>query len=346
MNFADFTPAEIAEALEIAGPIVLMRRKLKQEIAGMSSHAPVVSSAIIGARGEDHVREIIEKNYPGSTVVTAHEAKSGDITIQLAHNKIIVEVKHYSSAIPTAQVEKFERDLEATAAAGGIFVSSTPIAKMKSFEVRWYRCGGRNVPAVYTTSRDEHAILHAIATCDQLLRAQAHIDAALSDSIAVKSAYDLTESARSLSSLREDLSKITGEIVTKMAKTSVSLAGIESAVLGIAEEIRAEAAVEIPLAHSAAVEAARAHAYWGRYSAEAKIIIEKILTRGGPHKITKTKIESGGIAVHLTATPAIGIALSLVEDVSAMAHAGFNITGGSVMIPVTAVNEIHFAAWV
>jgi len=94
--------------------------------------APVSTSqvaAVIGQIGEQKIREIYESKYIIDDV--SKQGRKGDIILRRpatpdhpVQHQILTEVKNYTTAVGTAEVDKFYRDLAANSAiVGGIFIS-------------------------------------------------------------------------------------------------------------------------------------------------------------------------------------------------------------------------------
>jgi hypothetical protein len=95
---------------------------------GTLSHVASASSHFAGEVGELMVQEVLHgaavAHYPLARVVrTGHRPRSGDFQVALAEGTFLVEVKNYTRAVPTKEVEKLCRDLEASGARGGILIS-------------------------------------------------------------------------------------------------------------------------------------------------------------------------------------------------------------------------------
>ena len=91
--------------------------------------AQVPTSAIIGQIGEKQIFAALREHYNVEDVHTV--GKSGDICIE---NILTLEIKNYKTLIPTSEVKKFRRDLCASDAKCGIFLSlNSPIANYSKF---------------------------------------------------------------------------------------------------------------------------------------------------------------------------------------------------------------------
>ena len=86
-------------------------------------------SALIGQSGEKYVEKIYSKNYTVDN--TAKQGRAGDLLIRRKHHvpdpvetALLIEVKKYTSSVPSHEIEKFYRDLNANSdIRGGVFIS-------------------------------------------------------------------------------------------------------------------------------------------------------------------------------------------------------------------------------
>lgn len=98
-------------------------------IKDSSKNSENKASAILGQIGEDMIRKIYEKRFSIENV--SKQGRTGDILIRRSadparpnRQAILIEIKNYSTAVGSAEIEKFYRDLSANAAiGGGIFIS-------------------------------------------------------------------------------------------------------------------------------------------------------------------------------------------------------------------------------
>lgn len=92
----------------------------------------VESSAMIGKNGEDYIIDVLKGAYPEVTIENiSSKARAGDILFKpnlqtVGHQaQIMFEVKKYSAKVPTAQYEKFLRDIRESNHDAGVFISLT-----------------------------------------------------------------------------------------------------------------------------------------------------------------------------------------------------------------------------
>ena len=116
---------------------------------------PPPTAVLKGQEGEDIVYRILTSKY-NNVKKTNKTPESGDFIID---NDIMIEVKNYSSTVPTLQVLKFQRDLNNLNIRAGIFISlNTHIAKHSSFDI----CESPNRIEIYISSKKSEDILRAI----------------------------------------------------------------------------------------------------------------------------------------------------------------------------------------
>ena len=127
-----------------------------------------VASADIGYIGEQYVENILSDHYGISNVTkTGH---MGDLIITdpkvpELDIKMMIEIKNYTTKVPTKEMKKFYSDIKTNGAvSAGIFISlkSDITGIGSSFEFRniWE---DRNVPVIYLVSHEKDIILAAIS---------------------------------------------------------------------------------------------------------------------------------------------------------------------------------------
>jgi hypothetical protein len=108
------------------------------------------SSANIGIIGEKEVEKMLEERY--NVENTAKTGKCADLLVTLNGVRVLVEVKKYSSSVPTKEIEKFYRDMDANSSInGGVMISLTSkitgISKM--MEYKHININGNSIPVVF-----------------------------------------------------------------------------------------------------------------------------------------------------------------------------------------------------
>ena len=146
---------------EVDAVVELGRAMLKYGKSRVSAQVPVA----IGTQGEEHVRSVIADRYP--TTSTAHTPKSGDLSVRVLGQRVMVEVKNYTGAIPRESIDKFVRDIDVSLPDAGVFISlGSRIAKKSNFSIEYVQ--GR--PVVYMVGRDDEIIITAVEIAANLAR--------------------------------------------------------------------------------------------------------------------------------------------------------------------------------
>lgn len=136
--------------------------KVSQYLAvetGTSPTAAVSATAsVIGAQGEDYVENILKASFEVKDVTKRGYA--GDFIIHKPPVTIMVEVKNYTQAVPSAEVEKFYRDLRANSSVqGGLFISlNTRITGVEESMKFTHIYENRKVPIIFVKSVDPNVI--------------------------------------------------------------------------------------------------------------------------------------------------------------------------------------------
>lgn len=119
-------PADFALALDLGARVL-------QAVVGPAAAPSALrsmASADKGAKGEDEVYDALARTRRVRDV--SRRAHSGDLVCDSASGPVLVEVKHYANSVPSAEVDKFLRDLRERGAAAGAMLSLTsPIVGQK-----------------------------------------------------------------------------------------------------------------------------------------------------------------------------------------------------------------------
>jgi len=115
-------------------------------------------AAVIGQIGEQRIREIYESKYIIDDV--SKQGRKGDIILKRpatpehpVQHQILTEVKNYTTAVGTAEVDKFYRDLVANSAiVGGIFISIN--TKIVGIPDDFYFTTRGDTPVVFVSLRN------------------------------------------------------------------------------------------------------------------------------------------------------------------------------------------------
>jgi len=159
---ASVSPTKVAQIFDAAIAIA----RIGQTTSTVSSE----TSFDIGVTGEEYIINMLKKYLHDRIVCkisnVTQTAKSGDIIIETAQSKVLVEVKNYKMGVPYPEVEKFIRDLNRTNVDGGIFVSlKSPIAKIsQSYLLRYENVNSKLKPVIYISANSEDVITAAIET--------------------------------------------------------------------------------------------------------------------------------------------------------------------------------------
>jgi len=236
--YTDAPLEELARAIEI-GYQILKQAPVSRDAAALGELKSMIqsmhynNSALItgsgpaarkGQIGENYVYNILEPRYQVKQI--SKSARSADI---LLGESTLVEVKLYSSSVPRSEVEKFQRDLRAKAATGGLFISLTSkISGKKSLEYCQEHVRGRTIPVLYLYSNDSDMLILCAGLILEVQRMESH------EAIA-KDLTSLGTSVNSLSMVRTCLQQLTSEFMTKMNNLNSQILETE---LNLAEQIR------------------------------------------------------------------------------------------------------------
>ena len=144
------TPAEIAKILTIVGN------------SWSEASTSAVSSATIGILGEQEVYALIGSKY--RIIDTAKNGKMGDFIIIINGIKILIEVKKYKKTVPSAEIDKFYRDINANGSVnGGLFISLTSNIVGIHESMKYVKSPTMNrVPVIFVTYSTKVTIMAGI----------------------------------------------------------------------------------------------------------------------------------------------------------------------------------------
>lgn len=182
----------------------------------------VLPSAVIGVVGEKLVLGALTSEFT-DIKITSHDKMSGDMSVLVGGHKILAEVKNYSSGVPTREVKKFHRDLEATNSAAGLFVSlggSQISTVTRSFELVYECCGSNIVPCAYVVASNVEQI---IVAARMLIRAMA-----LRAEPSYEKLSDAHNGLSALSCARVELQTGLGDIVSRIVGFGCGIASAEA----------------------------------------------------------------------------------------------------------------------
>lgn len=166
-ELSNYTPEKLVLCLQI-GSHILNNHKLQfLAVTSMDTEKPPAdSSAAIGARGEDHVENILKKDFLVTNVT--RKGYAGDMIVRQSGQPegdgpaLLVEVKNYTSTVPGQEVEKFYRDLRTnTSVRGGVFISlNTKITGIPNSFYFTHVYESRKIPVIFVSSSDA-SVIHA-----------------------------------------------------------------------------------------------------------------------------------------------------------------------------------------
>jgi hypothetical protein len=95
------------------------------------------TSSLKGKLGEITIEKIIKESFPDDTLLNMSKVTAeSDYHFIFDDQKIMIEIKTYSSNVPTAEIEKFKRDMKRNGCENGIFISTTSgVTGHKRFEI-------------------------------------------------------------------------------------------------------------------------------------------------------------------------------------------------------------------
>lgn len=184
----------------------------------------VIKSQHAGRIGEDYVEAFLQKKF--KIIRTAGISKSGDLTLFIEHNKIMVEVKNYQKAVPSAEVKKFQRDIFTSHPAGAIFISlqSDITGIDNTFSIKYEATTGTIVPCIYIVSNDEQLIISSIGIITELITAGKYISAQLqNEDTMINSVYNISSALDMVSKTRDDLQCVIGDINKQLSRTTSNI---------------------------------------------------------------------------------------------------------------------------
>ena len=150
-------PADFALALSLGTRCI-------RAIPELSRPPDTRSSAERGAQGESEIYELLRRAHGSRLRDVSRRAHSGDLICDSRAGPILVEVKHYTNTVPSAEVDKFLRDLRERDAAAGVIISLTsPLVGQRaslSVALEARVSTGTLVPVVYAAASRDGARLH------------------------------------------------------------------------------------------------------------------------------------------------------------------------------------------
>lgn len=273
---------EIADAIHFGRPIATALAERTRDVAPATHTA----SSKKGQIGENYVELMLQTAFGGVSNVT-RSGKSGDLQLVLYGRKIMVEVKNYASAVPTAEVHKMRRDIEHVQPHGAVFVSlASPISGMPSFSILYETAGGHAVPTVYVVSDSADIITTAVNIVVSLSAMADDASAQITTQVPIRQAV-------------ADLRAIATDVTSRVVKIATDLASCR----------------EPEIEHSTVYTNITAHPAAAKYTPDIRAYIDSIMewspcmpaetvwklsARGYTHT-------QSGVRIDLLAIPAVAI---------------------------------------
>jgi hypothetical protein len=101
-------------------------------------------------------------------------ARAGDLQLYIDDVKVLVEVKNYTRVVPSAELEKFTRDMSSGLYYGGVFISLNTEIVGQRRGLYYEQCGDTLLPITYISSDNDEVILMAAQTVVSAVAAQRH----------------------------------------------------------------------------------------------------------------------------------------------------------------------------
>ena len=294
------TPEILQAALEI-GRFAMENVPVKQQIA-----------VTRGQVGEAFVEQILREKFEVTNVTS--QAHSGDLSLSVGSQKIMVEVKNYSKPVPSSQVEKFQRDLITARARGGVFISlNTPIATVTNDMVLRFEGA---IPCVYICDNNSHAIICAtnLVSCAVSLCDRVAAETKSRGNI-VSAAQEISSALNKVSSARNELARETTSLISKFCTVSAKISSAEIAIRESVEKIQDE----IPSPVGCPLLELENNPSWKRQSDSTKQYVCEIihLMPTAAWNITKKKFSCERISFTLWASKiSVNLARTQLDDSS------------------------------
>jgi hypothetical protein len=201
-------------------------------------------SCIIGQIGEISVEQILRKHF-GQVEFSNSKSMSGDITLFVDYRKILVEVKNYSRLVPATEVDKFHRDIKATNAAAGLFISlKSSIAKIEPKFHLEYAGVDTPIPCIYMSIFSEDMIVAAVTILAQLVGALEYINHIETDTNKIIEKFlNFEQSVTSLSKIRTEMMSNLQLVTTSAITTSTNIAIVQTKLQEQLTNIRKELSI-------------------------------------------------------------------------------------------------------
>ena len=206
-----------------------------------SSDSITTTSYGIGKIGEEYVYEALRSAFD-DVINVSSSAASGDLMLYIKHRKITIEIKNYTREVPSAQIDKFKRDLLVTNSAGGVFISlHTPITGLSDPFIIKYEAIADIIPVVYVVTSDINLIISSVHVVNNLIEASNYIiNEIYSKDIILESTYVASSAIDNLSRARVDFASNISMIANALNKSRDSIVKSEIDLRGAVTKIKGE----------------------------------------------------------------------------------------------------------
>lgn len=188
-----------------------------------------------GETGEEYVLNVLTPYFAANLTRAAH---CGDIQIGCNGAVIMIEVKNYTSPVPSREVAKFIEDVRTIRPIGAVMISlNTNITGVKGAFVRdFVLADGAAIPVVYVTGDKPEAIVLAV-----------EIAQAIACNISDQTLNIISSSLRNLSELRRDISQMAASTSASFARQIDTITQVELLIDTVIKNTRESNAKRIEL---------------------------------------------------------------------------------------------------
>lgn len=191
------------------------------------------ASARIGRAGEMDVMAILRGTF-ADVRDCSRVGHRGDMSIRCAAGRVCVEVKNYVSAVPHAQVAKFQSDLRTSGSDAGLFISlASQISGVRDeFTIAHEYVSGRYIPCVYMSQPTAACIRVGAQVLVGLIGAYAHVSAIarIDEHLRAQHARELEMAVATLDQCRSRAIAISADCARGCAEVAADVAAVEGRV--------------------------------------------------------------------------------------------------------------------
>ncbi|HEY4480473.1 MAG TPA: hypothetical protein VI821_00055 [Candidatus Paceibacterota bacterium] len=179
-----------------------------------------------GETGEEYVLNVLTPYFAANLTRTSH---CGDIQIGCNGAVVMIEVKNYTSPVPSREVAKFVEDVRNIRPIGAVMISlNTNITGVKGAFVRdFVLTDGAAIPVVYVTGDKPEAIVLAV-----------EIAQAIACNISDQTLNVISSSLRNLSELRRDITQMATSTSAAFARQIDTITQIEMLIDSVIKNTR------------------------------------------------------------------------------------------------------------